>query len=102
MTNWEKITINSNCVKAQTDKAILIKIPKEDLFFWHPTKCVRFSGKNNYLVTFSFTDDFIFKVFKTGNGRYNSFDKVGEESFSANVFVEKFFKNDDENNEEEN
>ena len=101
MANWDKVTINSNCVQRQTEKAVLIKIPKEDLFFWHPAKCVRFSGKNNYLTTFSFTDEFVFKVFKNGNRKFNSNEKIYEAEYSAEKFVEEFFTKEEENEEAE-
>ena len=68
---WKNIICNSNLVLADTGKSLLIKLPKSELAFWHPVKLCRFSGKNNYRLSFGYTDEFTFKCFrksdKTGN-----------------------------------
>ncbi len=63
---WKSIEANSNLIQAQTDKAILIKLPKSDLTFWHPSKCVRTNGKKGYKLSISYTDSFEFKCFRKG------------------------------------
>lgn len=35
-----KIVINSNAIKYETNKAYLIKLPKENVLFWISQKCV--------------------------------------------------------------
>lgn len=95
MTTWKSVTGNSNLVQHQTDRAILIKLPKSELKFWHPAKLVRFSGKNGYLMKISFTDEFKFKAFRNGKGRYNRFDKIEEVEMSPTE-IEKAFGCDTE------
>lgn len=63
---WKSIEANSNLVQIKTDKAVLIKLPKSDLTFWHPAKCIRTSGKNGYKFSISYTDSFEFKCFRKG------------------------------------
>ena len=89
-SDWKQVVANSNLIQHATDRAVLIKLPKSDFKFWHPSKCVRTSGKNNYRMTISYTDSFIFKCFKTGNGRYNFKDKIAEMELNAAEF-EKYF-----------
>lgn len=60
---WKSIRTQSNLIQAETGKAYLIKIPKQDWMFWHPAKLVRFEGKSDYLFIFSYTDEFKFKLF---------------------------------------
>ena len=91
MATWQKIEMNSNSVNASTEKAYLIKVPKEDLYFWHPAKCVRFSGKNNYLMTISFTDEFVFKLFRNGKGKTNSHERIFEIELTADEFIKEYF-----------
>lgn len=73
--NWERIQIDSNCIETSTYKAVLINMPKTSNYkgysFWHPAKCCRHVGKNDFLLQISFTDEFEFKLRKTGKGKYN-------------------------------
>ena len=61
MTNWIQVTANSNLIQTKTEKAVLIKLPKSKLMFWHPAKCVRTNGKNGYLFK---NDKDLLKIFK--------------------------------------
>lgn len=90
MTAWKKIVANSNLIQAETDRAILIKLPKSELTFWHPAKCVRTDGKSGYRMTISYTDEFSFKAFRNGKGQYNSREKIEERTLTAAEF-EAFF-----------
>lgn len=63
---WKKLEANSNLIQHDTGNAVLIKLPKSDLKFWHPKKCVRTSGKNGYRMSISYTDDFEFKCERKG------------------------------------
>lgn len=59
---WKKVIVNSNLIKHETNGAYLIKIPKQNKMFWFPKKCVRFKGKNDYLMVLSYTDGFEFRI----------------------------------------
>ena len=87
---WKQVTCNSNLIQHESDSAVLIKLPKSEFRFWHPTKCVRTNGKNGYRMTISYTDSFTFKIFRNGKGKYNRFDKIEEKEISPSEF-EKFF-----------
>jgi hypothetical protein len=63
---WKSIEANSNLIQTKTDKAVLIKLPKSDLRFWHSSKCVRTGGKSGYRLSISYTDSFEFKCFRKG------------------------------------
>lgn len=90
MNAWKTIEANSNLIQHETGKAVLIKVPNSEFKFWHPAKCVRTSGKNGYLLNISYTDSFEFKMFRSGKGRYNSFDKIEEMTVTAKEFERMF------------
>ncbi len=90
MSAWKKVTTNSNLIQHETDKACLIKLPKSNLLFWHPLKCVRTSGKNSYHLSISYTDAFTFKVFTPGKGKHNRAEKFNEQELTVEQF-EKYF-----------
>lgn len=66
MTFWHKLKFNTQQIEYETDKAVLIKMPMKSRFkgwaFWHPSKLVRDAGGNGYFATFSYTDDWQFKL----------------------------------------
>lgn len=66
MSAWKNLIGNSNLIQAETAKAYLIKLPKSELMFWHPAKLVKLSGKNNYRMSISYTNEFKFKCFRKG------------------------------------
>lgn len=90
MTEWKKITANSNLIQAETAKAVLIKLPKSELKFWHPAKLVRTSGKGGYRMTISYTEDFTFKCFRNGKGRYNRSEHIEDVELSAAEMEARF------------
>lgn len=96
--NWKQVIANSNLIQSNTEKAVLIKLPHSEYKFWHPSKCVRLSGKNGYRMSISYTDEFKFKCFKNGKGKYNRFDKIAEKELSAEEF-EKYFNIEAESDE---
>ena len=51
------LILNSNSIQHETDKAVLIKVPGEELKFWHPKKMTRTSGKKGYLLSVWFPND---------------------------------------------
>lgn len=69
---WKSINFNAQNIDYQTAKATLIKMPKKSQYagfkFWHPSKLIRSNGGNGYFMTFSYTDDFTFKLIKGKKG----------------------------------
>ena len=90
---WQKITVNIQNIEAETGKAVLIamrhKSDYDGFKFWHPAKCVR-PGNNSFEVEVSFTDNWEFKLFKNGNGQYNSRDVIAETTIDAETMMEQW------------
>lgn len=84
---WESIQLDSNCIEAVTDRAVLINMPKTSGYkgfsFWHPKRCCCSVGKNSFLIQISFTNEFEFKLKKYGKGKYNWNKILSEETLSA-------------------
>lgn len=91
--NWKNININRQNIETETCKAVLVKMPHNSDYdgykFWHPSKLVR-SGRNSNSKSISYTDDFTFKLFKNGRGKYNRFDKTDEIEIGVDEFEEAF------------
>lgn len=85
---WKNITINESQIERTTERGALIKVPNSDWKFWHPIKCLRSNGKQYSL---GYTDDFTFRLFKNGNGKYNKFEKVAEKEVDADE-IEMMFE----------
>ena len=94
MATWIKCNLNVQNIETETEKAVLIKMPHKSNYdgfkFWHPKKLVREAGGKGYFLTFSFTDEFEFKIFKNGNGRYNQRDIISETVISAAEMAVQF------------
>lgn len=95
---WKKISINLNQIKYETGRAILIAFPNNsDLKgyqFWHPSKLVR-EGVHKACVSLSYTDEFIFQIFKTNK----KFEKINETEINAEEFEEAFSVTSENNRE---
>lgn len=91
---WKQIQIQSNCIEAETDKAVLINLPKTSSYkgysFWHPAKLCRSIGKNGWMIQISFTDDFVFRLRKYGKGQYNWKQVIDEKEITADKISEAF------------
>ena len=83
---WRSFTISTNNIEVSTAKAVLIKMPHKSDYdgfvFWHPAKLVR-QGEHPYAKRISYTDDFEFRLFKKGSGRFNYNQKGAEKIISA-------------------
>lgn len=83
---WRSFTVSTNNIEVSTAKAVLIKMPHKSDYdgfvFWHPAKLVR-EGDYLYSKRVSYTDDFEFRLFKKGNGRFNYNTKIAEKTISA-------------------
>lgn len=99
MATWKNININSNQIKAETGKSVLIALPHNSDYngfeLWHPKKLVR-DGRHSASVSIGYTDEFVFKLKKYGKGRYNSNQVIDERTISAEE-LESAFGVTDEN-----
>lgn len=90
---WKNIEINLQNIETNTGNATLIKMPNNSDYagykFWHPSKLVRY-GSNSYARSIGYTDNFTFKLFKNGKGKYNKFDVIDEIEIDAEEFEEAF------------
>lgn len=90
---WKNIEINKQNIETDTGKATLIKMPNNSDYagykFWHPSKLVRY-GSNSYARSIGYTDEFTFKLFKNGNGKYNKFDVIDEIEIGVEEFENAF------------
>ena len=72
---WYKVNFNALNIEYETEKATLIKMPRNSNYpcycFWHPKKLVRENeiGKG-YFLTFSFDESFKFKLQKFSNSKF--------------------------------
>lgn len=90
---WKNININIQNIEYETGKATLIKMPNNSDYagykFWHPSKLIR-PGRNSYAVSLGYTDDFLFRLFKNGNGKYNKKEILDEIEIDVEEFEEAF------------
>lgn len=92
---WHKIFFNAQSIQGETGSSVLIKMPNRSRnyngwYFWHPAKLVREQGGKGYHMTFSFNDEWIFKVKLYGRGRYNSRDVIRETELTAAEMMVEF------------
>lgn len=94
MAEWHKVQFNVQNIVVDTGKAVLIQMPHKSEYdgfkFWHPSKLVRDAGGKGYFKTFSFTDDFKFKLLKYGKGRYNKYDVIDEIEIDCEEMMNAF------------
>ncbi len=69
---WKSILINKNQVQHETDRAVLIKCPRNSDYkgyvFWHQSKCVR-KDRYSESLSVSYTEDFEFHLKKYNKAR---------------------------------
>lgn len=91
---WHKIFFNAQSIQSETDRSVLIKMPNRSQFngwvFWHPRKLVREQGGKGYHMSFSFLDEWEFKVRLYGRGRHNQADVIREQVLDASQMKSAF------------
>lgn len=90
---WKKITVNVQNVKTETKKAVLIAMPHSSDYdgfkFWVSKNMVH-PGNNSFEVVVSFPDNWVFRLFKNGGGKYNSRDIVAEDKIDAETMIDQW------------
>jgi hypothetical protein len=108
---WYKVNFNALNIEYETEKATLIKMPRNSNYdgycFWHPKKLVRENaiGKG-YFLTFSFDETFKFKLQKFSNSKFKKelldevildFEEIKNEFEVGNETIEEIEKQVKEN-----
>lgn len=90
---WKNIEINDSLVKARTVKSVLIAFPRKSqlhgYLFWHPAKLVR-AGRIVNTVSIGYSGEFVFRIKKYGNGKYNKRETISEMEIVADEFEQAF------------
>lgn len=93
MANWKSININTNQIKANMGKAILLAMPHNSDYdgyvFWHTLKLIR-DGKHLASISLNYTDDFTFCIKKYGKGKYNNRKVIDEKIIGVEEFENAF------------
>ncbi|MBM6876122.1 hypothetical protein [Fusobacterium mortiferum] len=84
------IKFNSNLILWETEKALLVKLPKTDYQFWITKKLVKFYGKSSYQVNMFVPEGFQVKIQKMGKGQYNKNTVIEEKILNYNEFIKYF------------
>lgn len=90
---WYKINVNILNIEVETAKAVLVKMPNNSKYkgfkFWHPAKLIR-GGRHTYAACILFTEEFTFKLFKTGNGKHNKYEVIDQTEIDVEELLEAF------------
>ena len=98
MSEWYAIRLYPNQIVTDTGSACLIQMPHQSDYdgysFWHPSKLVR-DDRRYKMKTFSYTDNFVFRLKKYGKGVYNRYEVIQELEIGADELVKAFENNCD-------
>lgn len=68
--SWNKIYFNVQNIKENKGTSVIINMPNKSEYkgwcFYHPVKLVREEGHKGWMLSFSFTDEWNFKLYKKG------------------------------------
>lgn len=84
------IKFNSNLILWETEKALLVKLPKTDYQFWVPKKLCKSYGKNGYSISMFVPEGFEVKAQKMGKGSYNKNVVIAEMNLKYSDFISYF------------
>lgn len=74
MAKWKKIRILIQNVVYVSDRSVLIAMPHRSDYdgfkFWHPLKITEIEDEE-MPIEILYTDEFVFRLFKNGKGKYN-------------------------------
>lgn len=100
---WTNVFFNALSIHGESDSSVLIKMPNSSKYngwyFWHPKKLVREQGGKGYHLTFSFHNNWEFKILLYGKGRYNKRDVLKTEILTSSDMKRIFNVVDDHVNE---
>lgn len=91
MANWSRLRIPKSNVVYETATAVLITMPHSSDYdgfkFWHSRKIAEDTGKCYNIL---YSDDFTFRLFKNGKGRYNQREIIDRKEVGAEEIAEAF------------
>lgn len=89
MATWKSAIMKEENIIYRTERSVLIKMPDGSSYkgfkFWHPKKLVEYMCGDCYI---RFSDEFVFKLFKNGNGRFNRREIVDQKEVSWRIIEE--------------
>ena len=90
---WNKIYFNVQNIKEDKGNSVVINMPNKSEYhgwcFYHPKKLVREEGHKGWLVSFSFTEEWKFKLYRKGKSQEISVEEMKE------AFDNKNYDNDE-------
>lgn len=96
---WNNINISKNKIITENDKSVLIAMPKNSHYagysFWHLKKLIR-KGRNHGAISIGFTNEFLFRLKKYGNGKWNKSEVLDEIEINS-YEIERAFEISDSN-----
>jgi len=87
---WTNLNFNANLIQHDTDRALLIKLPKSRHQFWHPKACVRMvRGSGDSMMSVGIADDMKITTFVPGAGKHNRRERYDERTYTAEEFIKQ-------------
>lgn len=86
----ECVFINNSQIEWETEKAMLIKIPKSSYRFWYPKVFIQACNNKKTRYRVALSDEFEYRLFKKGDKIYNKYKKTYEKSVSKGQMMQFF------------